>query len=711
MKLLLFTLLSLVTLTSTANTRPLSELMERMQHGLSERVSVEITSETDQEDFFELTGGGERVTVRANNLISAASGIHWYLKYYLQASLTFCEDQLPPLPEQLPTVDERRSTELTTNFYMNYCTFSYTTAFWDWSQWEREIDLMALNGINMPMAMVGAEAVWRNTLLKLNYTNQEVKEFLCGPAYFGWLLMGNMEKLGGPLPDEWFTRQIALQEKIVSRMRELGMKPVFQSFFGMVPASFKEKYPEANVIAQGKWNSLNRPPMLDPSDPLFAQMAEVWYAEYEKLFGKSAVFAGDLFHEGGHKGSINVAEAAGSVQQAMLQYNPDAVWVIQSWGGNPGNDLLDGMIKEKTLVVDLCAEFWSHWKTRKGFNGYPWVWSHLTNYGGNIGLHGRLDAIAAGSIKARKDSFASKSMKGISTTPEGLEINPVTFDLAHEMRWHSTSPQVEEWVRGYADRRYGSQENSLQEAWAIFHQTAYGTFETHRRPSESVFCALPSLKGEKITASAWSQSRIFYDPTLFAKGVALLLQSSDSLKERPTYQYDAVDFVRQYLADLGRESYYKLVSAYNEKSTDEFDYWSTRFLDLIKDQDALLSTHERFFVGRWLNMARACSDNPEIQDLYEYNARLQIGTWTENRSAVRDYAHKEWGGMLRDYYLPRWNNYIAYLKESLNGKSELEAPDSFEAEKRWINSHNSYTLTPNADAVNTAVELFKKYQN
>ena len=50
---------------------------------------------------------------------------------------------------------ERHATKLSDNFYMNYCTFSYTTAFWDWKRWEREIDLMALSGINMPMAMVG----------------------------------------------------------------------------------------------------------------------------------------------------------------------------------------------------------------------------------------------------------------------------------------------------------------------------------------------------------------------------------------------------------------------------------------------------------------------------------------------------------------------------------------------------------------------------
>lgn len=52
-----------------------------------------------------------------------------------------------------------------------------------------------------------------NTLNQFGYTDKEIKDFLCGPAFLGWLLMGNLEKHGGPLPDEWFERQIELQKK------------------------------------------------------------------------------------------------------------------------------------------------------------------------------------------------------------------------------------------------------------------------------------------------------------------------------------------------------------------------------------------------------------------------------------------------------------------------------------------------------------------
>lgn len=95
--------------------------------------------------------------------------------------------------------------------------------------------------------------------------------------------------------------------------------------------------------------------------------------------------------------------------------------------GKSEKELLAGLDRKHTLIVDLAAEFWDNWRKRKGFDGFPWLWSHISNYGANIGLHGRLDAIATGPIDGRKDPEASPSMKGTSSTPEGIEVNPVVL--------------------------------------------------------------------------------------------------------------------------------------------------------------------------------------------------------------------------------------------------------------------------------------------
>lgn len=696
----------LLSLTAGAEVAPVRNLVKRLLPGYEKQFEFRLDT-TGHGDFFELSSRNGKIVITGNRPVSISSGLNWYLKYYCHCSFSFCGSQ-HKLPAVLPALKKpvRKSTRLTHNYYLNYCTFSYTMPFWDWKRWEREIDLMALNGVTEPLAMTGVEAVWRNTLRHFHYSDAEIKSFLCGPAYFAWFLMGNLEQIGGPLPDEWFDRQIALQHKILKRMREYGMTPIFQAFYGMVPNNLKEKFPQAQLLEQGEWSGLTRPQILLSSAPLFKEMAAVWYSEYEKLFGRNDCFAGDLFHEGGKSDGLNVKALAGGVQQAMLDYNPQAQWYIQAWGTNPKDQLLAGLDKKHTVIIDLAAEFWERWKERKGFNGFPWLWCHITNYGGNIGLHGRLDAIAQGPLAAEKDAYASPNMLGTGSAPEGIEVNPVVFDLANEMRWRTEKVDLPEWLSEYARRRYGTLDKKLTEAWNIFYHTAYGTYPGHRRPSESVFCALPSLAGRELHASPSGFCKIHYDPDTFAKGVQLLLTAGVTPTEE-TYRYDVVDMVRQYISNLGRETYYQLVDAYQAGRTSDFKKLKAKFLQLLLDQDKLLSSHPYFYVGRWLEEAKAASDVPQNQQLYEYNARQQIATWTEKKSNLRDYAHKEWGGMLKDYYYPRWKTYLDYLEDKLADKNVTE-PDLYPMERAWVNSRNVYTFKP-ADCYSIARQLFYKY--
>ena len=42
-------------------------------------------------------------------------------------------------------------------------------AWWDWKRWEKEIDWMALQGINLPLAFTGQEAVWQK-VFRVNFS-------------------------------------------------------------------------------------------------------------------------------------------------------------------------------------------------------------------------------------------------------------------------------------------------------------------------------------------------------------------------------------------------------------------------------------------------------------------------------------------------------------------------------------------------------------
>ncbi|MEQ2256939.1 hypothetical protein ILYODFUR_029253, partial [Ilyodon furcidens] len=120
-------------------------------------------------------------------------------------------------------------------YYQNVCTVSYSFVWWDWPRWEKEIDWMALNGINLPLAFTGQEAVWQEVYRSLGLNESELEDFFSGPAFLAWNRMANMDKFGGPLPQSWHVNQLYLQFKILERMRAFGMIPVLPAFSGNIP--------------------------------------------------------------------------------------------------------------------------------------------------------------------------------------------------------------------------------------------------------------------------------------------------------------------------------------------------------------------------------------------------------------------------------------------------------------------------------------------
>jgi len=66
----------------------------------------------------------------------------------------------------LPPPTEVRPRTVKWGYYMNVCTMGYSLVFTDWAYWEKQIDWMAMNGINLPLAFVGQEWIWAEVFTK-----------------------------------------------------------------------------------------------------------------------------------------------------------------------------------------------------------------------------------------------------------------------------------------------------------------------------------------------------------------------------------------------------------------------------------------------------------------------------------------------------------------------------------------------------------------
>ncbi|PRY97326.1 alpha-N-acetylglucosaminidase [Marinilabilia salmonicolor] len=691
-------------------------LLSRLMPEKSAQVKFEIIEQTDA-DFFELETVNGTLNVRGNNQISLATGLRWYLKYYCNAQISWAGKNIE-LPEHLPTVKPkvRKSTEQTKRFYFNYCTYSYSMAWWDWERWEKEIDWMALNGINMPLMIVGEEAVWQNTLRRLNYSEDEIKSYLPGPAFFAWFYMNNLEGWGGPLPDNWISDHIELRKKIQKRMYEYGMTPVFQGFYGMVPGSFNKKFPNADIHNPGLWCGFKRPAFIEPTDSLFRDIAEIYYLEQEKLFGKAEYYAGDPFHEGGNIQGVDLKASGDAIYQAMKEVNPQAKWVLQSWQGNPHREMIDHLPEGDIIVVDLHAEDITETDNQKSpmsassrFGKHDYIWSLTHNFGGNTGMYGKLEEMAERVYKAQVLNIKS-SMIGVGATPEGIEQNPVVYELLFELPWHQEKVNVATWVKQYVKARYGKTNQELENAWDILLNTVYACPVKQQGTTESVLCARPAKEIKSV--STWGSAEIYYDPEQLKNAWHLMISQIDSLESKETFRYDLVDITRQVLADLANELHKEVMAAFHGKDLELFEKKSNAFLELILDQDKLLSAQKEFLLGRWIEAARSHGHTQEEEALYEWNSRVQITTWGPREAAndgqLHEYAHKEWAGLLRDFYYPRWKKYFDYLERNLKGEKTDEV-DFYKWEEQWTKKQNSFSSHPEGDSMSEVLRLEKKY--
>ncbi|MDT9126986.1 alpha-N-acetylglucosaminidase TIM-barrel domain-containing protein, partial [Escherichia coli] len=71
--------------------------------------------------------------------------------------------------------------------------------------------------------------------------------------------------------------RVELGQKIVTRMRELGMTPLMPGFVGFVPEDFAQRNPGANVVDRGYWFSQRMLSWLDPRTPKYAEVAARFY--------------------------------------------------------------------------------------------------------------------------------------------------------------------------------------------------------------------------------------------------------------------------------------------------------------------------------------------------------------------------------------------------------------------------------------------------
>lgn len=645
---------STVTFASNASEqKSLKGLVARVAPALEGRVVFDVDASEKVITIKPTQQGKFKIT--APNQSSAAAGLGCYLREVANAHWSWCGSRLDvEMPTPTKTLTYTPAYDYMVAY--NFCTLSYTMANWDKEQWTAELDRLALYGFNMPLVQLGIPKVWTLTLRELGYPEERIRAFLPDDASAAWWNMGNLEGLGGPLTKAEVEKNAEMGRWLVQEMKRRGMKPILLGFTGLVPHDLGKyltpsEYEDAHLVDQGHWcDGFKRPAVLAPTSKSFEKIARIYYKHLKAVYGIDTVdaFAGDLFHEGGRTGGLNVTECARAVQAAQQETSPGAIWVVQAWHNNPTPALLKGLDPKLSIIEALVGDQKDGHHYQRNFHGIPWVWCELVNFGGNHGLYGGFPMLANLGELTKTPNF--ETMKGFGLLSEGLETNPLIYELFTERFFYPmdkvmTKDEQTAWLSRYAQRRYGLTTPEIEKALLLLTKSVYNPTRKQEGTTESIFCARPSWNAQK--ASSWASGEVYYnikDVLSAAEYYVEVATKHPELLDQETFRYDLVDVVRQALSDCGRPL---LAEANKNKDA------RASFLRIILATHLVLECSDSFRMDLREKDALVYGKSKAVKAL-----RRMYTTWSGRGGKLNDYAHRQLSGLMKDYYYRRWKAFF-----------------------------------------------------
>ena len=692
----------------------MQSMVKRLIPAYAENFQFRKIKPIDGKDCFRLDASDPRkIIISGNNANSMAMGLNHYLRYYCLTTISWYADIPVEMPETLPAVEKPIQIEAKVDrrFFLNYCTYGYTMPFWQWKDWERLIDWMALNGINMPLAITGQEAVWYKVWKKIGLTDEEIRSYFTGPTYLPWHRMANIDGWNGPLPMHWLDSQVELQKKILTRERELNMKPVLPAFAGHVPGALKRIFPEANIQNLGKWAGFAeeyRCHFLNPEEALFATIQKQYIKEQTRLFGTDHIYGVDPFNEVDPPSwePEYLSKVSADMYHTLTAADPKAEWMQMTWmfyfdrkdwTAPRVKAMLTGVPQGKMVLLDYHCENVELWKTIEHFHGQPYIWCYLGNFGGNTTLTGNVKESGV-----RLDNTlinGGSNFKGIGSTLEGLDVMQFPYEYIFEKAW-TLNTDDRRWLNALADRHTGVTSEPVREAWDILFNQVY--VQVPR-----TLAVLPNLR--PVMNKPNNRTSINYPNTALLQAWQKLLQAPDC--NRDALRLDIITVGRQLLGNYFLTVKDDFDRMYEAKDLPALKARAAEMREILNDLERLNAFHSRCSLDKWISDARKYGNTPELKNYYEKNARNLITTWG---GRLNDYASRTWAGLIKDYYSKRWDMYLDAVVAAVENNREFDQ-EKLDGEFRlfedsWVSSTRPVEVTPEGDLLIYARFLLNKYK-
>eukprot|EP00494_Astrolonche_serrata_P027143 UN27406 len=258
--------------------------------------------------------------------------------------------------------------------------------------------------------------------------------------------------------------------------------------------------------------------------------------------------------------------------------------------------------ENKMILLDLISEATPAYESTNFYDGRPFIWNLLHNFGGNIGMRGNFDTIMNRPYEAK--NLRGSTMQGVGLTMEGINQNTIIYELLLDHVWEPEARSTDAWLKNWVHARYGMDNDKLFQAWSQVVHSVYDVKDPAQGNgfwgvTKSIIVKRPSVQKNAVIRDGFQMTLTRYDSCSLVNGWKMLLSNLElnpDLKNKETFRYDLVDWTRQILANYASVIYSNMIDAYENKEEQKLDHESDKLLNLMDELDSLLGTHKSFYL-------------------------------------------------------------------------------------------------------------------
>ncbi|MDD6275859.1 MAG: alpha-N-acetylglucosaminidase TIM-barrel domain-containing protein [Clostridia bacterium] len=667
----------------------------------------------DGSDYYEIYSEDGKIVLAGNSNLSLAMAYYRYLNEYCSVVITSGEYDISsiyrsPLPEKKITYTAPQKIRARISYEM----FSLSGNFWGFDRWEKEIDFMAMHGINAALQTVGFEAVTFYTLTDLGMDKNFCAEFASGPAFISRQVTGNIAGIHSINSIDYIEKKLSVAKMINDRERQLGIEPIFPAAMPSVPFSLRKKYTKMDIFKAPQWYNL--PPIfyIEPDNGFFSVFNRKFLETQRELLGETHSYIFEPAYDVDKKGYNAYFKNLGpALSQLLDDFDSEAVCYTHASSVN--ENFFENMAGKKFIFIDDCNAVSGNLLDGKKF---------IVDIGGNkygrTGLYGNIDKLCKNPYAQAK--AVRPDVCGSCISIDSFDENPMFCACALESIKRSQPFDCEEFLRDFAEKRYST--DKFDSAVIKLKEICYNTDEC----AGSIICARPATELKHTAPYDNLTDRNIDFHALYE--LAREITDSDEAKN-DEMRADIQSIVRQILSELAYPVYLKATESFKQQNVGLFEQLSNLFLEICKDMDRLLKTRKETNLFTHIEEARQLgSDKDEIQSL-EINYLMLLTIWGPiDHSMLYDTVWREWGGFVEDFYAQRWYMYYHSLAAYFDKPKKLkdvskrqpldrnEYQGSYQAKRLTLFENNFIeNYIPKSDgiaeedALTVAKELLHKY--